>query len=81
IEQLKKDKEALRRERDELRVKVSSLTSPDRIARLATDQLGMVRPARGQVVLVRLSPVEPAPGKDVGPAIRLARLKAVLRAR
>ncbi|HJU04456.1 MAG TPA: cell division protein FtsL [Nitrospiraceae bacterium] len=59
IEQLKLKKTALERERDELRVKVSGLTSPDRIAKLATEKLGMVPPQQGQVKLVRVEPPIP----------------------
>jgi cell division protein FtsL len=59
IEQLKTQKIVLQREQDELRVKVSALTAPDRIARAATEKLGMVPPQPGQVVMV--SAVDPAP--------------------
>lgn len=58
IEQLKSKKIALERERDELRLKVSTLTSPDRIAKAATEKLGMLPPQHGQVRLVRLEPAE-----------------------
>jgi cell division protein FtsL len=54
IERLKTQKTALQRERDELEVKVSALTSPERIARVAKEQLGMTPPQPGQVVLVYL---------------------------
>ena len=46
IERLKTQKVLLERERDELRVKVSSFTAPERIARLATDKLGMMQPKK-----------------------------------
>lgn len=59
IELLKKQKVLLQRERDELRVKVSSLMAPERIARAATEKLGMEPPQPGQVVLVRVEPVSP----------------------
>lgn len=59
IERLKSQKIVLERERDELRVKLSSLTSPERIARAATDKLSMVLPEKGQVVLVHLEPDDP----------------------
>ncbi len=52
IQQLKAEYRILERENDELKVKVSALTSPERIARIATEQLGMMRPQPGQVVLV-----------------------------
>lgn len=73
IERLKKERVVLERERDELRVKVSALTSPERIARAATEQLGMVPPQRGQVVLVRIPSDEGPSGNSSGSAIRLAR--------
>jgi cell division protein FtsL len=60
IERLKSQKVLLERERDELRVKLSSLTSPERIARSATEKLSMVLPEKGQVILVHLEPESPA---------------------
>ncbi len=59
IERLKAQKVVLERERDELRVKLSSLTAPERIARMATEKLGMVQPDKGQVVVVNLEPEVP----------------------
>lgn len=72
IEQLKKEKIALERERDELRVKVSALASPERIARLAAERLNMIPPQRGQVVLVRV-PSDGSSGNWPSLAIRLAK--------
>ncbi|HET6676187.1 MAG TPA: hypothetical protein VFG71_12645 [Nitrospiraceae bacterium] len=60
IERLKSQKVLLERERDGLRVKLSSLTSPERIARAASDKLSMGRPEKGQIILVHLEP-EPPP--------------------
>jgi cell division protein FtsL len=71
IERLKVQKTALQRERDELEVKVSALTSPERIARVAKDQLGMAPPQPGQVVVVRLDTV-PRSGGGSGQELRLA---------
>ena len=51
IEKLKSQKVKLERERDEMKVKLSSLSAPERIAKVATEQLGMVPPKQGQVVL------------------------------
>lgn len=62
IEQLKKHKAQLQRERDELQVKVSSLTAPERIARAASEKLGMEAPRQGQVVLVKVEPSALGPG-------------------
>ena len=75
IEQLKKQKVQLQRERDELQVKVSALTAPERIAR-AAEKLGMGPPEQGQVVLVRVSPT-PASGR--GAELRLAKSEAGVR--
>jgi cell division protein FtsL len=53
IERLKVEKVKLERERDRLRVKFSTLTAPDRIAKVATEQLGMTPPQNGQVIVVQ----------------------------
>ncbi len=72
IERLKKERVVLERERDELRVKVSTLTSPERIARVAAERLAMAPPQRGQVVLVRV-PSEGPSGNSSASGIRLAK--------
>ena len=59
IERLKSQKVLFERERDELRVRLSSLTAPERIARAASEKLSMVLPEKGQVVLVHLEPEPP----------------------
>jgi cell division protein FtsL len=61
IERLKHDKVMLERERDELRVKVSALSAPDRIAKLASEKLGMALPQQGQVIMVQSGPSHQAP--------------------
>jgi len=72
IERLKTQKITLQRERDELQVKMSALTSPERIARVAKEQLGMMPPQHGQVILVRLeTPVSPPATSP--PELRLAK--------
>jgi len=53
IERLKAQKVLLERERDQLQVKVSALMAPERIAKVATDKLGMVPPQQGQVLIVQ----------------------------
>lgn len=73
VERLKSKKVALQRERDELRVKVSALTAPERIARAATEQLGMMPPRQGQVVLVRVEPTASADAVSPMPELRLAK--------
>lgn len=72
IEQLKTQKIALQREQDELRVKVSALTAPDRIAKAATEKLGMIPPQPGQVVMVRATDPGPAVG-DRSPEFHVAK--------
>jgi cell division protein FtsL len=73
VEQLKNKKLALERERDELQVKVSALTSPERIARVAADKLGMIPPLRGQVIFVNLKSEGVFGGVDAIPEVKLAR--------
>jgi cell division protein FtsL len=73
IERLKTKQALLERERDELRVKVSGLTSPEKIAKLATDKLGMIPPRQGQVKFVKVDPVVPTKtGPETG-ELRLAK--------
>jgi hypothetical protein len=71
IERLKIQKVLLERERDQLQVKFSALTAPERIAKVATEKLGMVPPQQGQVLMVHL-PGE-APGLTL-PSVKLIRL-------
>lgn len=73
VEQLKARKIALQREQDELRVKVSALTAPDRLARTATEKLGMVPPQPGQVILVNAADAMPMPGGPPLPEVRMAK--------
>lgn len=72
IEQLKTQKIALQREQDELRVKVSALTAPDRIAKAATEKLGMLPPQSGQVVMVSADESLPAMGERA-PKVHIAK--------
>jgi len=53
VERLKVEKSRLERERDQLQVKFSALSAPDRIAKMATERLGMVPPQKGQVIMVQ----------------------------
>lgn len=73
VERLKIEKVMLERERDQLRVKFSALSAPDRIAKVATEQLGMTPPQKGQVIMVQSRPAaEPRP--NAAPAeVRIAR--------
>lgn len=72
IERLKHDKVLLERERDELRVKVSALTAPDRIAKVASERLGMTLPQQGQVIMVHSSP-ETSPDQSGPVEVRVAK--------
>jgi cell division protein FtsL len=60
IERLKTQKILLERERDQLQVKVSALTAPERIAKVATEKLGLIPPQQGQVLVVHLSGEAPS---------------------
>ena len=73
IERLKTQKVLLERERDQLQVKFSALTAPERIAKVATEKLGLVPPQQGQVLIVH-QPGD-VPGLSLPPVeqIRLAR--------
>jgi len=73
IERLKYDKALLERERDELRVKFSALSAPDRIAKVASEKLGMALPQQGQVIMVQGRPETSPPNHAVPAEVRIAR--------
>jgi len=74
VERLKHEKVLLERGRDELRVKVATLSSPDRIAKVASDKYGMSLPQPGQVVMVQSGPMEwPAVSRQAS-EIRIAKV-------
>lgn len=75
IERLKTQKTLLERERDQLQVKFSALTAPERIAKVATDKLGMVPPQQGQVFMVLLQKEQLVPSSPSfsGEPVRVAR--------
>jgi cell division protein FtsL len=74
IERLKRDKTMLERQRDELRVKFSALSASDRIAKLATEKLGMSLPQQGQIIVVQSRPSGVRPSSDVVPVeLKVAR--------
>jgi cell division protein FtsL len=75
IERLKAEKILLERERDQLQVKFSALTAPERIAKVATEKLGMVPPQQGQVLIVHPQRVLPPPVEQV----RIARTMSTVR--
>lgn len=73
IERLKHEKVLLERERDELRVKVSALAAPDRIAKVASEKLGMAPPQQGQVIVVQMKPEDHAPHPSTPLVVRVAK--------
>lgn len=73
IERLKTQKILLEREHDQLKVKFSALTAPERIAKVATEKLGLIPPQQGQVFMVRQQPETPAPIAYPLEQIRVAR--------
>ena len=75
IERLKAEKILLERERDQLQVKFSALTAPERIAKVATEKLGMVPPQQGQVLIVHPQHVLPPSVEQV----RIARTMSMVR--
>jgi cell division protein FtsL len=73
IERLKTQKVLLERERDQLQVKFSSLASPERIAKVATEKLGLVPPQQGQVLMVHQPGAAPGPSFEPAEPVRLVR--------
>jgi cell division protein FtsL len=73
IERLKTQKILLERERDQLQVKVSALTAPERIARVATDKLGLFPPQQGQLFIVHPQPEMPVVATPAVDPVRIAR--------
>lgn len=73
IERLKRDKTVLERQRDELRVKVSALSASDRVAKLATEKLGMTLPQQGQIIMVQSSPSDFHPSDVVPVELKIAK--------
>ncbi len=53
IEALEREKQELERANRSLRIEASSLTSPSRIEEIATKRLGMIRPPKDAVVIVK----------------------------
>jgi cell division protein FtsL len=73
IERLKTQKTLLERERDQLQVKVSALTAPERIAKVATDKLGLLPPQQGQLFIVHPQPDPPLVATTPAEQLRIAR--------
>ncbi len=53
IDALEREKQELERVNRSLRIEASSLTSPARIEEIATKRLGMIRPAKENIVIVK----------------------------
>ncbi len=70
IQQLQEKKRELHRLHQALLIEAASLSSPDRIERIATVQLGFKKPQTGQVILVR--PLKPTPADQM---IKMAQTK------
>ena len=73
IERLKTQKVLLERERDQLQVKFSALTAPERIAKVASDKLGLVPPQQGQIFIVHPQPATPVLTMPPVEQVRVAR--------
>ena len=72
IERLKAQKTLLERDRDQLQVKVSALTAPERIAKLATEKLGLFPAQQGQLFIIHPHPDMPL-AATAGDQLRIAR--------
>ena len=81
IERLKTQTVLLERERDQLQVKFSALTAPERIAKVATEKLGLVPPQQGQVLMVHQPGEVPSMSLPPVEQVRLARYVSTGRAR
>jgi cell division protein FtsL len=79
IERLKTQKILLERERDQLQVKVSALTAPERIAKVATEKLGLTPPQQGQVLMVHLPGKTPSLTIPPVELIRVAKHDLIVR--
>jgi cell division protein FtsL len=79
VERLKAQKVLLERERDELQVRFSALTAPERIAKVAIDRLGMLPPQQGQVFVVHPQQALPAPTPAPLDELRIARTMSMPR--
>jgi cell division protein FtsL len=61
IDELEKQKRDLERANRSLQIEASSLSAPGRIEEIASKQLGMVRPPKENIVVVRRMPQTAAP--------------------
>ena len=58
IDALEREKQDLERTNRSLRIEASSLAAPARIEEIATKKLGMVRPEKGDIVVVKRKEVK-----------------------
>ena len=79
VERLKTQKVLLERERDQLQVKFSALTAPERIAKVATEKLGLIPPQQGQVLMVHQQEEAPILALPPIAQVRLARHDLTVR--
>ena len=79
IERLKTQKVLLERERDQLQVKFSALTAPERIAKVATDKLGLIPPQQGQIFIIHPQPASPVLATPSIEQVRVARSMPMAR--
>ncbi len=73
IERLKIQKISLERERDQSQVKFSALMAPERIAKVATEKLGLAPPQQGQVLIVHLPAEAPSLSFPPSEQVRVAK--------
>jgi cell division protein FtsL len=81
VERLKTQKILLERERDQLQVKFSALTAPARIAKVATEKLGLVPPQQGQVLMVHMPGEAPSLSLPPVEQVRVAKHESIGRER
>lgn len=72
MEDLEKQRTVLRKEQEMLQVQLSKLTDPQKIARRANKQLGLIVPEEGQVVMISLDSNSTSES-DNGSPVRLVR--------
>lgn len=72
MEELEQRRTVLKKQQEMLQVKLSKLTDPQQIAQRAHQQLGLIVPQEGQVVMISLDS-NSLPESDNGSPIRLVR--------
>jgi cell division protein FtsL len=72
IDDLKTQRAVLKKQQEGLQVRLSELTDPQRVAKRAQSQLGLIVPQEGQVVMVSLERL-PHPDSRENSPVRLVR--------